>query len=166
MRVSVLVIIAFVCLFLQVVALRKLSIGEISPDFALLLCSFFALYKGTIRGSLIGFVVGLFQDLFNPAFLGLNALTKTLIGYAFGHVGAKTVPERTLFLSAVFFLAALGHDFVYLIFFTALDMGNFIKMLFNVAIPSAVYTAVAGIVLHKLMLFINARMVRSVGQES
>jgi rod shape-determining protein MreD len=165
MRIIFLLIIAFIFLLLQVLALGKLSIGEISPDFTLLLCAFIALYRGPVQGSIIGFIIGFIQDLFNPTLLGLNALTKTLVGFACGHVGQKAAPENVIFFAAIFFITALGHDIVYLIFFTGLHLGRFFVLLFTVAIPSAIYTALVGTVIHLLLQLVDSRMVRSIGKE-
>jgi rod shape-determining protein MreD len=164
MRVAFHVFAILIFILLQALALDRLAIGEITPDFTLLLCAFMALYKGPVRGSIIGFVIGLLQDLFNPAFLGLNAMTKAIVGFAFGHLGTKTVPERTLFLAAIFFLAAVGHDLIYLLFFTALNIGRFFVLFFTVAVPSAVYTTLIGIVVQKVILFARPWMVRSLGK--
>jgi rod shape-determining protein MreD len=164
MKAGVLVIAVIVIILLQFLALDKLAIGEIKPDFPLLLCAFLVLYKGPVRGSVIGFAIGLIQDLFNPAFLGLNALTKSVVGFAFGHLGTKTVPERTVFLAVIFFLAALGHDLIYLLFFTALDIGRFFILFFTVAVPSAIYTTIFGIVFQKVILVVSSWMVSSFGK--
>jgi rod shape-determining protein MreD len=164
MRTASLTILVLVLLLLQVVALDKLSIGEISPDFILLLCVFISLYKGPVKGTIMGFLIGFLQDLFNPSLLGLNALTKSIVGFFFGHLGVKAVPEGALFLAAVFFLGALGHDVVYLLFFTALDIGNFFVLLFSVALPSALYTSVFGVFAHRVLLLFSLWMVRSVGK--
>jgi rod shape-determining protein MreD len=165
MRIVYLVIVSFIFLLLQVLALDKLSIGEISPDFVLLLCSFLALYRGPVQGSVLGFIIGFIQDLFNPALLGLNALTKSLLGFAFGHIGQKAIPESAIFFAAIFFIAALAHDFVYLLFFTGLHLGRFFVMFFTIALPSAIYTAVVGTLIHQLLLLVDSRMVRSIGKE-
>ncbi len=163
MRNFVLIGSSFIFIFLQMVALRKLSFGDISPDFPLLLCGLFALFRGPIQGSIIGFFVGLLQDLFNPAFLGLNALTKSLVGFALGQIGTKTVPENSLFLLCVFLFAALGHDFVYLLFYSGRDLGNLFAMFFSTAVPSALYTAIFGVVVHKIVILIGSRIVRVSG---
>jgi rod shape-determining protein MreD len=165
MRIIYLFIVSFVFLLLQVLALDKLSFGQISPDFVLLLCCFLALYRRPVQGSVLGFLIGFIQDLFNPALLGLNALTKSLLGFAFGHIGQKAIPESAIFFAAIFFIAALAHDFVYLLFFTGLHLGRFFIMFFTVALPSAVYTAVVGTLIHQLLLLIDSRMVRSIGKE-
>ena len=165
MKIIFLAIIAFIFLLLQVLALGPLSIGEISPDFTLLLCAFLALYRGPVQGSIFGFIIGFIQDLFNPTMLGLNAFTKTLVGFAGGHVGQKAFPENAIFFAAIFFIAALGHDIVYLLFFTGLHLGRFFVILFTVALPSAVYTAIIGTVIHQLLQLVDSRMVRSIGKE-
>ncbi len=164
MRTATLTILTLVLLLLQVTTLDQLSFGEISPDFPLLICAFLSLFKGPVRGTVIGFVIGFLQDLFNPALLGLNALTKSLVGFSFGHVGAKAIPEGALFLATVFFLGALGHDVVYLLFFTALDISNFFVLLFSVALPSALYTAAFGVAAHKVLMLLSSWMVKSVGK--
>jgi len=165
MRLIYLIIVTFVFLLLQVLAMDKLSIGEISPDFTLLLCCFLALYRGPVQGSILGFIIGFIQDLFNPSLLGLNALIKALLGFAFGHVGRKAIPESAVFFAAIFFIAALAHDFVYLLFFTGLHLGRFFVMFFSIALPSAVYTAIVGTIIHQLLLIVNSRVVRSIGKE-
>lgn len=165
MRIIFLIIVTFIFLMLQVLATGKLSIGEISPDFTLLLCSFLALYRGPVQGSILGFIIGFIQDLFNPALLGLNAMTKALLGFGFGHVGQKAIPESAIFFAAIFFIAAVGHDLVYLLFFTGLHLGRFFVIFFTVAIPSAVYTAVVGTIIHQILLLVDSRVVRSIGKE-
>ena len=164
MRMAMLVISILIFILLQALALDKLAIGEIRPDFPLLLCAFLALYKGPFRGPIAGFLIGLLQDLFNPAFLGLNALTKSIVGYSFGQLGIKAVPDRSVFLAVIFFLAALGHDLIYLLFYTALDIGTFFILFFTLAVPSAVYTTVFGIVVQKIILLAGSGKVRSFGK--
>lgn len=150
--------------FLQAFFARKLSIGMISPDFPLLIVVYFAIWKGAYRGSILGFVVGLIQDLFNPSHLGLNALTKTLLGYCLGLAGSKAEPDSSLFLLALMGVSALAHDFVYLLIFTGLHLGEFITLWVTVSIPSAVYTAVVGVLVHLLVSYATNEAVRYLGK--
>ena len=149
---------------LQVLVADKLGIGRVEPDFPLLIVVYLAIYKGPIRGSTVGFLVGIIQDLFNPSLLGLNALTKTLSGYVFGIAGAKTEPESSVLLFALLGGAALAHDVVYLLFFTGLDVGKFFIMWLTVSIPSALYTAIIGVLVHTIVSFALSGVVRSLGK--
>ncbi|UCG53077.1 MAG: rod shape-determining protein MreD [Candidatus Latescibacterota bacterium] len=162
-RIEFLVVL-IVFFFLQAVLAGRMSIGSISPDFPLLIVVYFAVHKNSFQGAILGFVVGLLQDLFNPSFLGLNAFTKTLTGYGLGLAGSKTERDNWLFLLALFGVAAMAHDFVYLLIFTGLHPGKFFVMWVTVSIPSAVYTAVVGVVVHALVSYSATEVVRYLGK--
>ncbi len=149
---------------LQVLLADKISIGRVQPDFPLLIVAYLAVFKGSIRGSVVGFLVGVIQDLFNPGFLGLNALTKTIVGYVLGTAGAKTEPESSVFLFALLGGAALFHDFIYLLFFTGLSLGKFFLMWVTVSIPSALYTAIVGVLVHQIVTYALREVVRYLGK--
>lgn len=153
-----------VFILLQVLVADKIAIGRVEPDFPLLIAAYLAVFKGPIRGSVLGFLVGLIQDLFNPAFLGLNALTKTIVGYVLGIAGAKTEPESSVFLFALLGGAALVHDFIYLLFFTGLSMGKFFLMWVTVSIPSALFTAIVGVLVHQIVTYGLREVVRYFGK--
>lgn len=164
MRGAGVAVVTVVFFLLQALAHDAMSIGRIGPDFPLLIVVYFALFRGALGGSVAGFVVGVFQDFFNPSFLGLNALAKSLIGYVMGRTGGQTDRENPIFLVAVFGVAALVHDFVYLLLFTQFHLGKFALEWLTVGVPSAVYTAVVGAVVHALVTFVLAEAVRSVGK--
>ena len=157
-------IVLFLFFLLQALVSDRIMLGRIGPDFPLLIVCYFAVFKGALRGSAFGFIVGILQDLFNPSFLGLNALTKSLAGYALGHVGAQTERDNPLFLAGLFGVAALAHDFVYLLFFTGLHLGKFFLMWVTVSVPSAVYTALVGGIVHTVVTLSLGEVVRHLGK--
>jgi rod shape-determining protein MreD len=157
-------IVLFLFFLLQALVSDRIMLGKIGPDFPLLFVCYFAVFKGALGGSIFGFVVGILQDLFNPSFLGLNALTKSLAGYAFGRVGAQIDRDNPLFLVGLFGVAALAHDFVYLLFFTGLHMGKFFLMWVTVSIPSALYTALVGGIVHTVVTLSMGEVVRHLGK--
>ena len=159
---SVIVLVVF--FLLQVLVSDKITFRGIGPDFPLLIVVYFALPRGPVRGSIAGFVVGFFQDVFNPAFLGLNALTKSLAGYALGRAGAQTEGENPVLLLGLFGITALAHDFVYLLVFTQFHVVKFFVTWVTVSIPSAVYTALVGTLVHVIVMFSLTEVVRSVGK--
>ena len=61
-------------------------------------------------------------------------------------------------------IAAVAHDFVYLLFFTGGDLGRFIILWITVSLPSAVYTALVGVVVHKIAEVMGDKVVRSFGK--
>jgi rod shape-determining protein MreD len=153
-----------VYLALQASVAGRIAIGQVSPDFVVVCVILFGLQRGPVLGSLFGFFVGVAVDLGNPGYLGLNALTKCLLGFASGRLGAAASPGL-LVLLVIFFAAALGHDIVYLLVYLWPNVGGALLTVLTNALPSAVYTALAGIVVERLLALLGARVVTSLGQE-
>ena len=57
----------------------------------LILVVFFAIFRGSVQGGLMGVALGLMEDLMTGRFIGINALCKGLLGYIAG------VSERNLY---------------------------------------------------------------------
>lgn len=165
MRRFHLVLTILLFLLMQLVVADRIAIGPVTPDFLILIVAFFSLYRGAVRGSVFGFVIGFLQDLTNPGLLGLNALTKSILGFATGKVGKKTFPENAPFLFAVFMAVSFGHDVVYLIFYNWPRIGSALAAIFLTALPSAVYTALFGVLVHKLLSLASPKVVESLGKE-
>ena len=153
-----------VYLVLQAAVAQHIAIGSVQPDFIVVCVVLFGLQRGPIGGSLFGFVVGLVVDLGNPGFLGLNALTKSALGFASGRLGAATSPG-VIVLFGIFFLAAFAHDILYLLIYMWPHVGSAFVTIFTVAAPSALYTAVTGILVERVLALLGAKVVTSLGQE-
>jgi rod shape-determining protein MreD len=164
-RTFYLVVIALIFLLMQLVAAERMSIGPVAPDFLILITAFFGLYRGAIAGSIFGFFVGLLQDFFNPEFLGLNALTKTALGFVVGKAGAHTIPENVTFLFVLFAAVSWGHDILYLVFYHWPNGGVAVREIFVAALPSAIYTALLGVAVHKLLTLLGNKVVGALGKE-
>ena len=165
MRTFYLVMVVLVFLLMQLVAADRMSLGPAAPDFLILVTAFFGLYRGAIAGSIFGFVIGLLQDVFNPGYLGLNALTKTVLGFTMGKAGAKTFPENVAFLFVLLASVSWGHDILYLVFFNWPNVGVTFRSIFIAALPSALYTALLGVAVHKILTLLGNKVVGAVGKE-
>ena len=149
---------------LQMLVAPRISIGEIGPDFMLLLVVYISLQKKTEYATIAGFSIGFFQDLFNPELLGLNALTKAIVGYGVSAISTKTEPDSAPVLFAIITAVAVINDFVYLLFFTGLDLGRFFILLGTVSVPSALYTALMGVAVYKAAEAFGSKAVGSFGK--
>ena len=63
-----------VCFLLQSTVLHSVSIGSITPNLLLILCSSMGLMRGRKSGMWTGFFCGLLTDLFFGSILGFYAL--------------------------------------------------------------------------------------------
>jgi rod shape-determining protein MreD len=153
-----------VFLGLQSMVARKIAIGPVEPDFIVVCVILFGLQRGPIQGSLFGFLAGFLVDLGNPGYLGLNALTKSLVGYAGGRLGATASPG-VLVLVFLIFLSAFGHDIVYFLVYHWPRIDSAFVSIFTNALPSAICTALAGIVVERVLALLGAKVVTRVGKE-
>ena len=96
---------------LQTTWVHHIQIFEIQPDLILLALVLIGATAGHIEATVFGFGVGLFQDAYTPADLGLNAFTKSIIGFGMGRSGVMidTVHVRLLLVLG----AVLVHDLIY-----------------------------------------------------
>ena len=79
---------------LQFSFLPLISIYGIVPDLLLLVTVSLAFLRGSAWGSLIGFSLGLMEDLSVGSFFGLHAFTLTLIGLFFGRFSDRVFKEQ------------------------------------------------------------------------
>ena len=79
---------------LQFSFLPLISIYGIVPDLLLLATVSSAFLRGSAWGSLIGFALGLMEDLSVGSFFGLHAFTLTLIGLFFGRFSDRVFKEQ------------------------------------------------------------------------
>lgn len=66
-----------------------LRIAGVTPDLPLIIVVLLALRRGPEFGALAGFAAGLIQDAAGGGLIGVQALTKALIGFAIGAVGSR-----------------------------------------------------------------------------
>jgi len=85
----------FLVLFvLQFSFLPLISIYGVVPDLLVLATVSFSFLRGSAWGALIGFSLGLMQDLSAGAFFGLNTFLLTLIGLFFGRFSDRVLQEQ------------------------------------------------------------------------
>ncbi|HXH82824.1 MAG TPA: rod shape-determining protein MreD [Candidatus Tectomicrobia bacterium] len=66
-----------------------LRIANVAPDIPLIVVVLLALRRGPEFGCAAGFVAGLLQDAAGGGFLGVQALTKAVVGFAVGTLGSR-----------------------------------------------------------------------------
>ncbi|MDH5719480.1 MAG: rod shape-determining protein MreD [Spirochaetia bacterium] len=132
------------------------KLGEIKPDFLLILTVFFGIFRGDFTGLWIGFFGGLLQDMNIGGldvyeggkaqyFLGIHALPKTIIGYITGKL-AKGINKDSNFIIFIIILSLSLLKGFLIFFLVAIFHGNIAaKALFTIALPEAIYNAVIGI---------------------
>jgi rod shape-determining protein MreD len=130
-----------IAMVLQAALLQRIEIAGIRPDLLVAFVVYLGWMRGPIAGTLGGFLVGLIQDLDASGPLGLNALCKTIVGFAVAKAGFRVHRADPGIRFAFFLFAMLAHDIIY---FAASSLGEpwvFVRQIFTIALPSAFYTA-------------------------
>jgi rod shape-determining protein MreD len=73
-----------------------LRIADVAPDIPLIVVVLLALRRGPEFGCGAGFLAGLLQDAATGGLLGVQALTKAIIGFAIGAVGGRLAVSQPL----------------------------------------------------------------------
>ena len=81
--------------------------GTVAVNLVLVAVVYVALAYGAVTGLLAGAIGGLAQDALGGGIIGIGGLTKTLIGFLVGVLGAQfnlstTVPRLVMFVAATF----------------------------------------------------------------
>ena len=90
---------------LQTVVLSNITVLPAIPDLVLLLVIYVSLKNGSALGCTTGFIAGLIMDFVSAAPLGMNAMTKTITGFAAGKFHSSFDLQR-LFIPVAAALAA------------------------------------------------------------
>jgi rod shape-determining protein MreD len=152
---------AFLALVLQVALVDRLTILDVRPDLTVLVVVLLGLRRGPVVGTVVGFLVGFLQDLLVPATLGMNSLAKCLLGNLSGRLGQNLALPSLVLYAPLFALAVLFHDLIYLLAYTRLDPGRFLRIFLVQSLPTALYTAVLGVVLLALAAVLRGGILAS-----
>lgn len=133
-----------VALAVQTTSLLRLPFALGKPDLLLALVYYFARYEGSVPGALLGFLVGLLEDVSNPDTLGLGALSKCTVGFLTGRywAGRRVFKENWRAQMVTLFGAVVLHDAIYLLFYAGGQPLGVLSLLGRVTLPTALYTAV------------------------
>ena len=122
-----------------------LRIGGVAPDVPLILTVLLGLNRGPEVGCLSGFAVGLLQDVAAGGFVGAQALTKALVGFAAGLIGERLWVSNPLVQVPGLVLLTLAEGFgrywlLQLLHFPA----AFGDVMLHVVLPQALYNGFLG----------------------
>lgn len=92
----------------------RFFVGRMNVDFVLVAVVYVALSFGPVAGLLGGTAAGLAQDALSGGILGIGGLTKTVVGFLAGTIGAQFIVSSALPRFVMFFMASLVHSAVFM----------------------------------------------------
>ncbi len=149
LRLPALLILAWLA---QAALVPLISIGTVQPDLILVVIAVQAIAGGPTTGALAGFFGGLLQDLLAPGSVGIGTLVKTVIGYSLGRIDRILLGETPVLPAIMIGVMSLISQSAYLgLLLLAGERVAFVSYLPGVILPSALYTAIIGLLLYPLL---------------
>ena len=139
-----------------------LRVAGVTPDLPLIVVVLLALRRGPEFGAVAGFVAGLLQDAAGGGLLGVQALTKALIGFAIGAAGSRLAVTQPLVQVPGLVLLTVAEA---LVRFALLKLFRFPaplgELLAWVVLPQALYNGFLGALLVLALSWIELTRARS-----
>ena len=152
-------LIILICFLLESTVFHNLRFASIGPNLMLIVTASFGFMRGKKTGMTVGFICGLFIDLFWGSTLGFHMLIYTVIGYLNGTFKRLFYDED---IKLPIILIA-GSECIYgLIIYGCIYMlqGDFLfgNYLLHIILPELVYTILVTLVLYQIILRINRKL--------
>jgi len=136
----------FIAALFQTVIASRIEILGAQPSFLIILTVMVAFRHGGLAGCAMGFVSGLFCDVYAPTeWLGAFSLAYCTVGFIVGQINESFI-DLNLFLQVVV-LAMVNFlkDIIYY-FSIGKAISDVPKMVFSSTLPNTLYTIIIGVV--------------------
>ncbi|MBI3584883.1 MAG: rod shape-determining protein MreD [Nitrospinae bacterium] len=115
MFILAMTVLGMVIFLLETVVIDLFTIGGIKPDFILIVAIYSGLFLNKNSAAGIGFVFGLIQDALSFKLMGVNSLSKCLIGFSIGSLREKILGEDLLVQYLFTFMATFLNGIIFLL---------------------------------------------------
>jgi rod shape-determining protein MreD len=146
---------------LQITLIVKISILGSRPDLPLALVVSVALLRGPLHGELVGFASGSLCDLFSGGPLGVQSLSRVVVGYCTGFVRGRLYSDNSITQLASGFSATLVAKIitsVHLSLLFASEGGHFWQFL-RIRFPGLILAAILNSVLVVAVFWVLRKLV-------
>jgi rod shape-determining protein MreD len=151
MRVFLVILFLLIFVALQVSLGDTIAIKGITPHLVLLFVFFIAFSFGERYGMWVGFLGGLFCDIYDPQFFGLNMTLFLVVGFVMGSAHTKFYSGNIFVSIIIFSFVLLLYEIAYSILIWQFTFGNLMFNLVRYGIPRVIYTSIVAFILFPLL---------------
>lgn len=159
-RRIVTLIMIIVCFLVQTTLWNLFPLGNVKPNFLLILTVSMGLMRGRHTGMWVGFISGLIIDLFYSDFIGFNALIYMYIGYFNGRFYKvffdSDIKIPMVMVAVSDFIYNMAFYFIQFLFRQRYELSAY---MIHIILPEILYTVICTLIFYKLFYNINRRLV-------
>ena len=149
------IIIGLIIIFavvLQTTLVSYVAILRVKPDLLLMIVLYIGFKRGPLSGEISGFLSGFLEDIFSGNLIGINALSKTILGNLAGLGKDKLAFENLITQVVVTFLATSIYTFlVFLLKTFFLSQGISFVATIKYGVVASFYNAIISIFVFRLL---------------
>jgi rod shape-determining protein MreD len=157
MRVIVIGSILLLTHVLQTTLFQGIRIGNVAPNFILMIVVAFSLLRGSKEGVKIGFGAGLIQDV-AAGMIGPFIIIYTLIAYFTGRFNKNFYRENFILPFFCTILSSLFSNLFTIFLFLMRGRINVLYFIQKIVIPEMIYTLALSLIIYQLIYMVNERM--------
>lgn len=161
MRIIVIGILLIITQVLQSTLFQLMRIGEVAPNFMIILIVSFALLRGSKEGMIIGAIAGIIYDSTFGLILGPTTVAYAFIGWLCGRFNKNFYRENfiiPLFCTLISSILYSGMNILALILRGELQLTYYLRA---IVIPELFYTMALSLILYQFTYFINEKIEKS-----
>jgi rod shape-determining protein MreD len=148
---AVVVVLALAAALAIQTTLAGLTIGGgISVNLVLVAVVYIALTNGPVAGLLAGSVGGIIQDALAGGIIGIGGLSKTIVGFGVGVLGAQFIVAQPLPRFVIFFGATIVHELCFKTLYALVESREF-SLRWMPLLTLAAVNAVVGIIAFQIV---------------
>lgn len=160
MKIVIYALMIILALSIQTTLFTSWSFLVVTPDLILVLVVLFSLINGPVFGAKFGFFSGLAVDLFIGELIGLNALTKMIIGIMAGLFALRFFKENYVipFISVI--MATLLDQILYSLGMLAFGVAVPLSAIFEqITLPLILYNGILSLLLYVRLYYFNKKII-------
>lgn len=158
MRAIVIGILLVILHTLEATLLQYLRIGDIAPNFMIMVIVSFALLRGSKEGAIIGAVAGLLNDISFGLSLGPTIISYIFIGYICGKLNQNFYRENFVMPFICTLLSSLVYSGVHIGALILRGKLNFIYFIKSIVVPELIYTITLSLIIYQVAYLINEKI--------
>ncbi|NLM69793.1 MAG: rod shape-determining protein MreD [Firmicutes bacterium] len=159
MAVLIYSLIIISALVIQTTIFTSWSLFAVVPDLILVLVVLFSLINGPIFGAKFGFAAGLALDLLVGELIGLNALTKMIIGIVVGLLALRFYKENYVIPLLCVIAATIADQLLYALGMTIFGVSVPLKLLVEqILLPLMLYNGILSLLLYVRLYYLNKKI--------